>query len=669
MHSERMQWSWRVVRAVVLAATVAAPVSAQDTTPDLKRMTIEDLLDVEVTTVSRHPEPVTSVPAAVFVITPDDIRRSGAASLPEVLRLAPGLQVARIDGAKWATGMRGFADRLSRAMLVLIDGRAVYSPLFAGTYWEVQDVMLEDVERIEVIRGPGGTLWGANAVNGIINIVTKRADQTQGWLATGEGGAFGHGVGAVRFGGSQSGGTGHYRLYAKGLQRPDEYQTTGDPYDRTTMAQAGARADWILPSGRELTVQGDLYRERLGQVSVRTLYTSPYREVSNVQSPLAGGNVLTRFSGQTAGGHTFQLQAYYDHASRDERPVAERRDTADLDYQQSLALGGRHRVTFGAGYRVSAGRVTARAPTAFSPETQTDHLVSLFGQDEVTLVRERLRASVGLKVEHNAYTGIEAQPSGRLVWTPHRLHTLVASATHAVRTPSRVETDYTTTALASAALPLFVRLVPNPGFRSEVIDAYELGYRVRPSLRTYFTVAGFYNRLNDVLSTELVGGALAEGGGVEPVRAVLPVAFMNGLAGESHGAELTADVRPLDWLRTTLNYSYLKVAVSRDPGAQDVSQEARYEGITPRHQVQAQAALDLPGRVSTDVTVRRASRLASGPVPAYTTASLRIGWQATPRIELSVVGQDLTHARHLEWPGGLPVRRTGYVKVTFRDRP
>ena len=326
-------------------------------------------------------------------------------------------------------------------------------------------------------------------------------------------------------------------------------------------------------------------------------------------------------------------------------------------------------MTCGAGYRVSAGRVTARAPTAFSPETQTDHLVSLFGQDEVTLVRERLRASVGLKVEHNAYTGIEAQPSGRLVWTPHRLHTLVASATHAVRTPSRVETDYTTTALASAALPLFVRLVPNPGFRSEVIDAYEIGYRVRPSLRTYFTVAGFYNRLNDVLSTELVGGALAEGGGVEPVRAVLPVAFMNGLAGESHGAELTADVRPLDWLRTTLNYSYLKVAVSRDPGAQDVSQEARYEGITPRHQVQAQAALDLPGRVSTDVTVRRASRLASGPVPAYTTASLRIGWQATPRIELSVVGQDLTHARHVEWPGGLPVRRTGYVKVTFRDRP
>jgi iron complex outermembrane receptor protein len=349
--------------------------------------------------------------------------------------------------------------------------------------------------------------------------------------------------------------------------------------------------------------------------------------------------------------------------------MAERRDTADIDYQQSATLARRHQVTFGAGYRVTTGRVTAVAPTGFSPATRTDQLVSLFGQDDVALVEDRLRASLGIKLEHNGYTGVEAQPSARLVWTPHRQHTLVASVTRAVRTPSRVETDYTTTSLASAAVPLFVRLLPNPGFRSEAIEAYEVGYRIRPGSRAYFTVAGFYNHLDDVLSTELVGGALTEGGGSEPPRAVLPVMFRNGIGGESHGGELTADVRPLDRLRATLNYSYLKVAVSRDPDARDVSQEARYEGITPRHQLQAQAALDLPWRLATDVTVRRASRLSSGPVPAYTTASVRIGWRATPRLELAIVGQDLTHARHLEWPGGLPVRRSGYVKVTFRDRP
>ena len=668
MKSTSMQ-RWRsLLGAAALAVTVAAPARAQGTTPDLKRMSLEDLLQVEVTTVSRHPEPATSVPAAVFIITADDIRRSGATSLPQALRLAPGAQFARIDGAKWASGMRGFADRLSRAMLVLIDGRAVYSPLFAGTYWEVQDVMLEDVDRIEVIRGPGGTLWGANAVNGIINIVTKRAEQTQGWLATAEGGGFGHGLGAVRFGGGSRDGRARYRLYARGLQRPNEYQASGTPFDRTRMVQGGGRLDRELSGGRELTVQGDIYREELAQSAVRTFYTPPYREVTNVRSPLAGGNVLARLSGQTPGGNTFQLQAYYDHTSRDETPVAEQRDTADIDYQQSLALSGRHQLSFGGGYRLSGGRVTAVAPADFSPEDRADHLVSLFAHDDVTLVRDRLRASIGLKLEHNAYTGFELQPSGRLTWTPYRDHTLIASATRAVRTPSRVETDYTTTSLSNPAGPVFVRLLPNPGFRPESIDAYELGYRVRPWQPAYVTVSGFYNHLNDMLSTELVG-SLIEGGGTEPPRTVLPVMFRNGLSGESHGVEVTADVRPLDRLRTTFNYAYLKVAVTRDAGARDVSQEARYERITPRHQWQAQGALDLPWRMTADVLVRHASRLAIGPVPAYTTATARLAWQATRRIEVAVVGEDLAQARHLEWPGGQPVQRSGYLKVTFRDTP
>jgi len=643
----------------------AGAVSAQTGTQDLKRMSLEDLLDIEVTTVTRRPEPTDQVPAAVFVITHDDIRRSGARSLPDALRLAPGLQVAQIDGAKWATGTRGFADRLSRAMLILIDGRAVYSPLFAGTYWEVQDTMLEDVERIEVIRGPGGTLWGANAVNGIINIVTKQAAQTQGLLATVEGGAYGHGVGALRFGGQANAGRLNYRFYGKGLQRAHEYHATGSTYDTSTMQQAGGRADWSLSRQRTFTLQGDAYHERLGEQEVRTFYTPPYREVTEVQAPLSGGNVLARLSGSGAG-NAFQLQTYYDRTSRDEVPVGETRDTVDVDLQANRPWG-RNQMTFGGGYRVTSGRVAAVTPSAILPERRTDSLFSAFAQDEIQLVSGRLRGSLGAKIEHNSYSGFEIQPTGRLLWTPAAAHTMFLAITRAVRTPSRVETDYTTTSLASLSGPTFVRLEPNPAFVAERLVAYELGYRVRPAARAYVTVSGFYNSLDDILSTELLT-PFTEGTPPEPRRTILPVTFRNGLFGESHGIELTADVRPVNWLRTTANYSYVKVAVTPDPGARDVSQQRRYEGITPRHQLQAQAALDLPANLSADLILRHASALVAGPVPEYTTSTVRVGWQMTPQFELSVIGANLNESHHLEWPGTVEIQRTVYAKLTWSQR-
>jgi iron complex outermembrane receptor protein len=332
---------------VLLAS--ATGVRAQTGTDELKRMSLEDLLDVDVSTLSRRPEPTSEVPAAVFVITQDDIRRSGATSLPEALRLAPGVQVAQIDGGKWATGVRGFSDRLSRAMLVLIDGRAVYSPLFAGTYWEVQDMMLEDVERIEVIRGPGGTLWGANAVNGIVNIITKGAAQTQGLLATGEAGDYGHGLGAARYGGAARGGALTYRFYGRGLQRGHEFHATGSDYDDTSLAQGGGRADWARADGDTVTVQGDVYRERLGQQAVRTSYTPPFREVAAVHSPLSGGNVLARWSGGAGPTGQFQLQTYYDRTSRDEIPIGESRDTFDVDFQHTGLHWVRQQLTLGGG--------------------------------------------------------------------------------------------------------------------------------------------------------------------------------------------------------------------------------------------------------------------------------------------------------------------------------
>lgn len=640
------------------------PLLADQGTDALKRMSIEQLLDLEVTA-TRSAETAGEVAAAISVITTDDIRRSGARSLPEALRLVPGIQVGRIDGARWATGARGFADRLSRAMLVLVDGRAVYSPLFAGTYWEVQDLLLEDVDRIEVIRGPGGTLWGANAVNGIINIVTKGAAQTQGALATAEAGMYGQGIGALRFGGTARDGQLAYRFYGKGGQREHQSDVNGGEADRSRLGQVGGRADWTLSSRRALTVQGDVYRQRLGEGAVRTSYTAPFTQTTIVQAPLAGGNVLARLSGPVGSRAEFKLQTYYDRTSRDEVPVGEVRDTFDVDYQQSQHLWERHRMTFGAGYRVTSGVITAVAPSAILPARRTDNLFSAFVQDDITLLPNRLRATVGTKIEHNAYSGVELQPSARLLITPAPSTSLFASVSRAVRTPSRVETDYTTTSLVNPAVPVFVRLQPNPAFQSERLVAYEAGTRVRAGTRAYLTASAFYNVLDDVLSTEFVR-QYAETIPPGPPHVVIDVMFRNGLFGEAHGAELTADVRPLAWLRGTAAYSYFKTSITRDPGAIDVSQERRYEGITPRHQVQAQASADLPRNVTVDLTLRHASSLAAGPVPAYTTVSLRAGWQISPRVDVSVVGQDVNRSTHLEWPGGRPIHRSLYAKVTFR---
>ena len=649
---------------VVGAATVAA---AQTTTEEMKRMSLADLLQLDVTTVSRGPEPIGRVPAAIHVIRQDDIRRSGALSIPEALRLAPGMQVARINAGTWSIGMRGFADRLARSMLVLIDGRAVYSPLFAGTYWETQDVLLEDVERIEVIRGPGGTLWGANAVNGIINIITKTAGATQGTLATAGGGNQDRGFVGARYGGS-AGTAWNYRIYGKAQDRASEFHPDDLDYDGLSMAQGGFRADWTPAGGRVVTVQGDVYNGTLGSRPTVTTYTPPYAVTENRDSPLSGANLLTRWSGPLAGGGRFQLQAFYARTNRDEVPVSEDRDTADVDFQHTPPAAGRHQLVWGLGYRVTSGRITAIAPTAFVPPTRTDNLYSGFVQDEIRLLPERLQLVLGAKLEHNNYSGVEFQPGVRLSFKPDQDDTLWFAVTRAVRVPSRVETDYTTSSLLNASVPFFVRLQPNPDFTPERLIAYEAGYRMRPDSRLYLSFAGFYNHLEDVLSTEVLT-PFAEPAS-NPERLIAPVTFANGLEGDSYGAEVSADGRPSPWWRWTANYSYVRIQMSKQPGSLDGSQERRNEGLSPRHQIQAQTSFDLPGQWSLDGLARYVSELPAGPVPSYATVDARLAWQVTARMELALVGQDLAQAQHVEWTssgGNIGIQRSAYIKITWRQ--
>lgn len=642
---------------------IAAPVAAQTTADALKRLSLEEMLNLEVATVSRSPQRMADIPAAVHVITRDDIRRAGVATLPEALRLAPGVQVARIDGGRYSIGIRGFADRLARSMLVMIDGRAVYSSLFAGTYWEVQDMLLEDVDRIEVIRGPGGTLWGANAVNGIINIVTHHTRDTQGTVVRGAIGGELRGLAAARFGGS-TGDAFSYRVYGKTTGHDAQLHADGADYDEFRSLQMGARTDWTSGS-HAVTVQGDAYRSRLGQRVTEFTDTFPFSRTSARQSPLAGGNLLARWTRTTGRGGSVQLQAYYDRTSRDERPVSETRDTVDVDFQQTRTVA-RHALVWGLGYRRSSDRIRTAAPAAFTPQRRSDNLFSTFLQDDITLIANRLRAVAGVKLEHNGYTGAEVQPSARLIWHVSPRDTLVGSVTRAVRTPSRVETDYTTMSVANPAVPSFVRLLPNPDFRAEELIAYELGYRTQASPNAYLTFSGFFNQLDHMLSTEFLPSVVETT--PAPSRLILPVTFRNGIEGQSHGFEVTGDVRPVPWWRWTGHYSHARVQVSKKAGSADASQERRYENLVPRHQAYLHSAVDLPGGVEFDWTLRYVSRLPFGPVPAYATSDVRIAWLATPDLELSVVGENLHQSAHLEWTGtpGIRVQRTAFVNLVWR---
>jgi iron complex outermembrane receptor protein len=652
-----------LLTACMLSAARDAP--AQPPEGDLRTMTLEQLLDVEVTTVMRVPGTPAQTPAAVTIITQEDIRRSGVTTLADALRLAPGVHVAQTDANKWGVGIRGFTDRLSRAMLVLIDGRAVYSPLFAGTYWEMQDTLLEDVERIEVVRGPGGTLWGANAVTGIINIITRPADATQGTLLTAGAGTEERGFFGVRHGGRN--GRLAWRLYGKGFTRDEAAAARPPAFDAWRTAQAGFRTDWTSGSGRGLTVQGDVYGGQAGQRVLVTTYTPPYQQQVDDDVALAGGNVLARWSSRTRKGSLVTMQAWFDRTQRREVAFRETRNTLDLDLQTALAPIGRHRVVWGLGYRVSGDRTRSVPIREFQPENRTTNLFSAFVQDQYAWVPSKLEVSAGARFEHNAFSGVEVQPSVRLVWTPDAAQTIVASVTRAVRTPSRVEEDYITGSLLNAQAPFFLRLEPNDDFEPEQLIAYESGYRVRLGTRVFLTASAFLNDHERVLDARAgaVFRELVDGGS----RLILPVQFVNALHGNSHGIELTGDVRATPWWRWTGSYSLLRIQLSSDPGVPPGGQERRNERGSPQHQGLLRWAIDLPGAFELDWMVRAVGALPAVNVPAYATSDVRLGWTLRERLTFEVVGRNLPQASHREFTGGtagqVGIQRGVYAGATW----
>src|SRR6266446_638814 len=481
----------------ILSLAVAARSQNSVAQPDLTELPLETLLGIEVTSVARHSEKLSQSPAAISVITEDDIRRSGATSIPEALRLVPGLEVARIDENKWAIGSRGFNGRFDNKLLVLQDGRSVYTPLFSGVYWNIQDVMLEDLDRIEVIRGPGATLWGANAVDGVINIITKPAASTQSTIVTAGGGTEERGAGGVRYG-SKIGDSTHYRIYGKYFDwGPSNYITGGTAHDAWDAVRGGFRADWTPAGSNSLTIQGDMYRSNYDETLTVPKLSSPYSNTFANNGVYSGGNVLARWNHTTEGG-SMSLQAYYDNTTTvDHNLFEDHQNIFDIDFQDGFHAGKRQQFLWGLGYRSILDHNGSSSTVSLQPNQVNLNQFSTFVQDEISLVDNRLRLTIGTKLEHNTFTGFEVEPNARLLWTLSPNQSVWTAVSRAVRTPALTEEGLrlnsqvippTTPLLNPTPFPAVVAvfgcgrgsaLPCTHQFNSEDLLAYELGYRVQ----------------------------------------------------------------------------------------------------------------------------------------------------------------------------------------------
>jgi iron complex outermembrane recepter protein len=618
---------------------------------DLATLSLDELLAIEVTSVSRSAERSWTAPAAVYVITQDDIRRSGARTIPDALRLAPGVDVAQIDAAKWAIGVRGFQDRLSRAVLVMIDGRSVYSPLFAGTYWDVQDTLIEDIDRIEVIRGPGGTLWGANAVNGVINIITRHARETQG-TAVALGAGSGSWESSVRHGATTDDGT-HYRLFAKAFDRAPQAHVGIPAYDNSRMSRAGFRADKDVSARDAWTLQGDAYRGIAGQRSLVSSFFEPLGRIVDRNVPLSGVNLLGRWRHRDDADTDWALQLYYDRTERDEPAFSEVRDTVDIDFQRRARLTSRHELTWGLGARWTRSAIDSIPTLAVDQPRRKDMLFTAFIQDAIEIVPDRLRFTIGTKIEHNDYTGLELQPSVRMAWTPSADHTVWAAVSRAVRTPSQVDTDLAASSfvgrLGPLAVPTYIRLLGSPDFVSEKLIAYEGGYRVRPVRELSFDLAVFYNRYKDLQSAE-VGNVLLELTPGTP-RLVFPFVFANKLHGRTYGAELAADWTLRPWWRLRASHAILRIDMDKDADSTDVTLVDSLQGSSPRHVSVLRSSMNISPAAELDLVLRHVSALPARAVASYTALDMQITWRAMRNLTVALIGRNLFDSRHAEFRG------------------
>ena len=662
----RHDGSQLLLPAVLSFALLVGPVSADTPVESYLDLDLEDLLSLEVTSVSKKKQRLSEAAAAVFVITQEDIRRSGVTSIPEALRLAPGLDVAKLDSNKWAISSRGFNSQFANKLLVLIDGRSVYTPTYSGVYWDIQDTVLEDIDRIEVIRGPGAALWGANAVNGVINIITKKASETQGGLLVAGAGNEEKGFASLRYG-KELGDQTYGRAYVKYNDRGSSYAPLlhDDAGDDWQALRAGFRLDGALSESSQWTFQGDIYETDENQL-VRGLILDP-TDLANIPLdpvsliPLnhvpdnfdaSGWNLLGRWEHRISERSATTLQVYYDHTERDEIALGQTHDTLDIDFQHELSPFEPHDIVWGLGYRRISDDFDNTFAVSLIPSSRTIHLYSAFIQDEIELMPDTLRFTLGSKFEHNDYTGFEVQPNARLLWLPREGHTLWTAVSRAVRTPSRIEENAVILAgiippppeAPPGTPPVVLTVNGNEDFDSEDLLAIELGYRLQAAENLSLDLALFHNRYRKLQTLGFTSS--------------IPPSFIFDNRGEavSRGLELVMDWRPKEWWRLQANYSYIDISTSVE-NASDEAPSTSVLDFTPKHQASVRSAMDLSNDWSLDLWAYHVAKLDAGgfgatsSVPAYTSLNARLAWRPRKEVELSLVGQNLLDKRHPEFIG------------------
>lgn len=662
----------RLLRSTFSSTTVVgtlllAPPTYALTTLEYFDLTLEQLLEVKVHSVSKKAETVANAPAAIYVVTSEDIIRSGVTTIPDALRMVPGIQVARTDSNSWAISIRGFNSGLANKLLVLVDGRTIYNPVFGGVLWEAHILMLEDVERIEVVRGPGGTLWGANAVNGVINIISKHTRDTQGNLTSAVYGNEEKGTLSTRQGGS-FGDDGAYRIYAKAFKQDTSLKPPTatsdkqpDTYDEWDGFRTGFRADWA----DRFTLQGDAYRTDTDQLRPEFSLIAPYTPIRQQRIRYEGINLLGRWIDKHQDGSQLSVQTYVDWAKRDEPfNFIDDRMTYDLDAQYNFAPLAAHDIIIGAGYRYLTDDQKGDKNTSFSPQQRHNSLYSAFAQDKITLVPDAWFLTLGAKFEHNDFSGFEFQPNARLQWHPDQRQTFWASISRAVRTPTPIEEDLTST-LATAA-NVRAAFIPNNHFKSEKLTAYELGYRRQLSPEVSVDIATFYNDY-DYLSTTMADteNVTFVNNGVDPPHLFIPFIFTNNMQGTSEGIETAINWSVNTDLKIAVNYSYLHMSLT----ALDPEQEGA-EGLAPKHQAGVKIFWNISNHWTLDTTTTYVDELPAINVDSYIRLDINLSTRLSKTLRINITGQNLTDSSHREFGSVADINvgeieRSVFAKLTW----
>lgn len=660
-----------------LFVSLVSDALAQKSRPDISDITLDALANAEITSVSRKEEKLSQTAAAAFVITQEDIRRSGATSIPELLRMVPGLDVAQIDANKWAVTARGFNERFADKALVMIDGRTVLTPLSSGVNWDAQDTILDDIERIEVIRGPGASVWGANAVNAVINIITKKAKDTQGVLVTEGGGSQERESGAVRYGATM-GNHGFYRVFAKYVNRNAFTNSSGGKAaDDGRVLRGGFRTDWTWSDRDDLTVQGDLYSGNEGQTVTGLVSLTPdasgnFLGIFNDRSNISGGNVLGRWHHTSSARFDTTAQLYGEEDDRSQQGVlGEFRHTVDVEVQQHF-VSGRHDLVWGGDYRYAADRTVGSLNISFDPVARSTNLFGAFFQDEIALLPDRLRVTLGNKVEHNSYSGFALDPNFRLLWTPRPHYSLWLGISRAAESSSRVDADVRTNDDAFVGANGVTTLVSSFGrhrLPADTVVAYEFGQRAQVRDWWALDVATFYNHYTNRHTHEPGVPFFEDTPG--PPHLVLPTVTASNISGETHGVELSTTLKSTSFWKLRAGYTLFEIHLHAIPSSQDFSTAREEEGSSPRHQFQVHLELNLPHKLEFDTAVYYVGRLPGPEIPRYTRLDARLGWRPREPLEISVGLQNLLDPRHLEFGSGdlveaTQVGRNAYGKVTWR---